>query len=437
MNSVIWNVQGAGKKGFRGAYRYLLKNNQVDILVLTETRVSGLQAQKVKNRLNFNIFEIVEAMGFFGGVWMFWNYQNVQLLIANKKQHFIHAVLDTRKGPTHLIAMYAPPTVQRRKIFWDELEEEGGSPILFSDSLYFSHWISRLNLIDMGFIGTNFTRRRGNDANLRVVKRLDRVLANVEGRTIWSDAIVCHLPRNRSNHNPLYLCLEGGKSLEKCRHPFRFESAWTLHPKFKPFVKHNWNDQTDSPTILSTLKNYLLQWNRDVFGNIHIQKSKIVAQLKHIQHQLDRRVFNVLLDKEKALREELDSTIAQEESLWFQKSHDTWIELGDRNTSYLHTSTIIRRRCNQILTLENEWITDTAKLESFITSYFKELYSLPDSKRAPIDFIRGGFPPIPPEDSKSLATPIVEKDISTTLTTMGSFKAPGYDGFQPIFYKTC
>ncbi|KAL8129663.1 hypothetical protein V2J09_018818, partial [Rumex salicifolius] len=69
--------------------------------------------------------------------------------------------------------------------------------------------------------------------------------------------------------------------------------------------------------------------------------------------------------------------------------------------------------------------------------YFKDLYSLSDSDRASINFIRGGFPPISPDDSEALATPIMEKDIYAALSTMDSFKAPDYDGFQPIFYKNC
>ena len=47
--------------------------------------------------------------------------------------------------------------------------------------------------------------------------------------------------------------------------------------------------------------------------------------------------------------------------LWFQKSREKWVELGDRNTKYFHTSTIIRRCRNRIEALkdnEDRWVVN-------------------------------------------------------------------------------
>lgn len=44
-----------------------------------------------------------------------------------------------------------------------------------------------------------------------------------------------------------------------------------------------------------------------------------------------------------------------------QKSRVEWLKMGDRNTKFLHTSTLIRRRMNKIEQLKNEegeWVRD-------------------------------------------------------------------------------
>lgn len=54
---------------------------------------------------------------------------------------------------------------------------------------------------------------------------------------------------------------------------------------------------------------------------------------------------------------------------------------GDRNTKYLHTSTIIRRRRNRIEMLKDEegrWISNSQDLESLAVNHYKRLYSMDD-----------------------------------------------------------
>jgi len=52
--------------------------------------------------------------------------------------------------------------------------------------------------------------------------------------------------------------------------------------------------------------------------------------------------------------------------------------MGDRNTSYFHTSTVIRRRRNRIKMLKNDedqWVSDTRDLEKLVLDYYSRLYS--------------------------------------------------------------
>ena len=73
-----------------------------------------------------------------------------------------------------------------------------------------------------------------------------------------------------------------------------------------------------------------------------------------VQDLLELAPTDAMLAKEADLIAELDGVFEKKEVLWFQKSREKWIALGDRNTQYFHTSTIIRRRRNMIEMLKNE-----------------------------------------------------------------------------------
>lgn len=51
-----------------------------------------------------------------------------------------------------------------------------------------------------------------------------------------------------------------------------------------------------------------------------------------IQKELERSHSNSLLQKEKAIREELDEVLSHEKLLWKQKSKYDWLKLEDKNT---------------------------------------------------------------------------------------------------------
>lgn len=85
----------------------------------------------------------------------------------------------------------------------------------------------------------------------------------------------------------------------------------------------------------------LQQWSKEVFGNINWKKC-FLARVKGIQSKLSTNFHGGLTRLEAKLRKELDIVLDQEELLWFQKSREKWILEGDRNTSYYHTSAIVK-----------------------------------------------------------------------------------------------
>jgi hypothetical protein len=66
--------------------------------------------------------------------------------------------------------------------------------------------------------------------------------------------------------------------------------------------------------------------------------------------------------------------------LWYQKSRENWVKFGDKNTSFFHAQTIIRRKRNRIhrLQLPNGlWSSDTSILQEEAQSFFKTFFAAP------------------------------------------------------------
>jgi len=74
---------------------------------------------------------------------------------------------------------------------------------------------------------------------------------------------------------------------------------------------------------------------------------------------------------------EMDSVLSQEEDLWALKSQINWMIQGDRNTSFYHVSTLVRRKRNQIMAIKDtygEWIAKENTVQEYIRSRFAGIY---------------------------------------------------------------
>ncbi|KAL8166809.1 hypothetical protein V2J09_008308 [Rumex salicifolius] len=377
---------GAGKAGFVKNVNYTIRSRNVSILALFETQISGERADAVCARIQLNNYFRIEAQGRTGGIWVFWDADR----ILSSQQHFVRSRITLNSRNFQFVFAYAPPTVYRRRPFWadfeaelndvseplfvggdfnciiDSSERQGGSGYLHNDSAVFLNLINTVGLIDMGFCGQNFTWSRGNKVENHVAKRLDRVLLNSDARLQCPEAFVRHLPKFGSDHTPLLVSFESPENRYQRRRPFRFEAAWLSHPDFHSFLDQNWPKNCAATAALAQLKPKLLRWNKQVFGNIQERKKQILADIEDVQTRVGVHVTDDLLNQNARLQSDLDRVINQEELLWQQKSRELWLQGGDRNTSFFHASTIIRRRKNKIETLQNSQETFIkCRLKSF------------------------------------------------------------------------
>ena len=464
MNCFLWNCRGANKPNFRRSIRYILKKFKTDILAVFETHAGGERAKRICQGLGFDQSFRVDAVGQSGGLWFLWKSEVEEVEIVDHADQFIHAKVTKEQVSLHLIVVYAAPTVSRRSGLWTQLSEvmgrivgplvvggdfntivrlderSGGNGQLSQDSLAFGDWINGQSLIDMGFRGNKYTWRRGKQEQWCVAKRLDRVLCCAQARLTWEEAVVTHLPFLASDHAPLYVQLEPENRGNLKRRPFRFEAAWLSHPGFKDLLVSSWSRDLTTPKALTQLERTLRMWNKEVFGEIQVRKEQLMSDINMVQGLLDHTHTNALLGREAELLKEFEVVLEQEEMLWFQKSREKWVALGDRNTKYFHTLTVVRRRRNRIEMLKNEdevWVSDAPELEQLAIQYYKRLYSLDDVELVVDKLPQEGFPCLKYEECRELNRQFIAVEVVGAVKSMGKFKAPGPDGFQPVFYQDC
>ncbi|CAN1142686.1 Transposon TX1 uncharacterized 149 kDa protein [Linum perenne] len=450
-----WNCRGAGHAEFVPTLKFYMSKFKSLVVFILEPRISGAAAAKVLRKLDFDSRIIIEAHGFSGGIWVLWNSFSATLMEEARSEQVIHMKVSIPGHPDSVAsAVYIRPNPTRRAMLWDELhhrtlgeshpwalfgdfnvilladEKDGGAPFVPYRSASFKQCVDTCGLQDSGFIGPRFTWFRGS---LR--ERLDRGLANMTWRCAFPEAVVKHLPQLRSDHRPILACFFGLEIPNRSRRPFRFIVPWLSHPDFPRLLSSVWRTDFRALTNLIRLSAKLRSWNRDVYGNISRRKDALLMHLAEIEHAMVSNPTAELCSAEANTRKNLEHTLWEEAVLWAQKSRANWINDDDRNTRYFHQSTLKRRASYKISVLQLEdgtWIDDPTSLQNLAIGHFSKLFREEDGAYRRI--INGFFPLSASEAEQIMRAPDMS-EIRSVVSSMKGLKAPGADGFQPIFFQ--
>ncbi|KAK9724491.1 hypothetical protein RND81_05G076600, partial [Saponaria officinalis] len=120
---MVWNVQGTGSKNKISAIKEVVKTYKPSVLALVETHMGGDHAIKLGNILGYDGHSRVNAMGFSGGIWIYWKKDVVSVTPITEHAQFITMEV-ARNGefPWLFSAVYADPDPTSRRELWQELE---------------------------------------------------------------------------------------------------------------------------------------------------------------------------------------------------------------------------------------------------------------------------------------------------------------------------
>lgn len=426
--------------------------------------MGGEKARQILSSLGFSNWYAVDPIGYAGGIWFLLDRARVKVTIHGHTFQDIHSTVEVCGLPSFFASIiYASPNRYRRKFLWKNLadiallvkgpwvvvgdlnevmsndEKSGVNSVCSSRICDFKACLHACHLTDVGYCGQKFTWCNKRFNGQLVFQRSDRFLGNFDWVSLFPDSVVHHLPRIRSDHNPILFSSKSSASLNVLK-PFRCERVWLDQPDFEALVSNVWRENDHNPifNILSTVKDHAVLWNKESFGNIFARKRRILARLEGINRSLAVNPNFFLENLQDTLSKEYQSVLSLEEELWAPKARLDWLNLGDANTKFFHLYVVHRRRSNRILCIKDNmgnWVEDPQGVHDVIVSLFKNLFSVSTSIPLPTSFI-----PIITLDSflSSLDALPSNVEIKEALWNLKPFKAAGPDGFEAGFFqKNC
>uniref|UniRef100_A0A2N9ETY0 DUF4283 domain-containing protein n=1 Tax=Fagus sylvatica TaxID=28930 RepID=A0A2N9ETY0_FAGSY len=340
--------------------------------------------------------------------------------------------------PSSLVGFYGPPYYHKRIKAWTNLvallqslegprlcfgdfnliveanEKLGGHTGSTSATNYLRNLMFELGAVDLGFSGAKFTwcnKRWGKGC---IKERLDRGVTNSMWRTSFPRASA---PR-----------------------PFRFEAMWTKDPRCYGVINEAWKKEFVRNECFHLCKKQfhstiaLRKWNKEVFGHCQSRISEISSQIEQIQCEAPS--FENC-SKEASLQFELNCWLSRNELIWRQKSRETWLRDGDRNTMFFHISAVVRHRKNSIDALRGEdgiWLVNLSDIREHVVSNFQQLFT-EEEACCSLDLENLINSSISMAENAHLCQLPSPDEIRDTVFSMQSLKSPGPDRLPPLFYK--
>nr|POE76376.1 hypothetical protein CFP56_38007 [Quercus suber] len=207
MNILSWNCRGAINPNFGTVVSEMIRKLHPAILIISETKVSGVRAKGIIDRIPMDGVIVANSIGLSRGLWVLWDSRQVELTELSSTEQEIHALVTSTAKPTLLLfVVYASPQFAERRLLWDTLTTVAGLHSM--PALRFQECLDNCRMIDIGFNGPRFTWSNHRPLSQLIQTRIDRIFVNAEWNDLYPEAAVFHLEKTHSNHCSIRLCFE-------------------------------------------------------------------------------------------------------------------------------------------------------------------------------------------------------------------------------------
>jgi hypothetical protein len=257
-------------------------------------------------------------------------------------------------------------------------------------------------------------------------------------RDLFADVVVQHVVSSRLDHCPILVELRKDCWDRKGSRLFRYEVMWERVDSLSLVIRNEWNNLSDMGSlgglvrVLDNMQKTLSQWSKHHFCSVTTELNKLRKELEEAQAQP-----SVNREACRAIKDQMDELLYQEEMMWLQRSRVSWLRKGDRNTKYFHQHAKWRARKNKIRKLQRSdesWCDNPREMQDMAHQYFGDLFSM-DREVAPDHVLNLVEQMVTPTMNQHLCEAFTEKEISDAMFQMGPLKAPGLDGFPARFYQ--
>ncbi|KAL0329326.1 UNVERIFIED_CONTAM: hypothetical protein Sradi_4919300, partial [Sesamum radiatum] len=127
-----------------------------------------------------------------------------------------------------------------------------------------------------------------------------------------------------------------------------------------------------------------------------------------------------------------------ESEFWRQKSNCKWLEAGERNTKFFHSSVKKKRlksRISRVMDNQQE-ITDSAQIKELAVHFFRSILCDTSATSLPHDF-PFQFPQVRQDVVLNLCQAPSQEDIKEVVFSINKESVVGPDGFSSTFFQAC
>lgn len=400
------------------------------------------------------------AQGTAGGLLTLWKPASFTLLQVSKGDRFLFTLFSVNQSSNCVVGnIYGPHLESSRISFFTDLglvfgqwncsmvlggdfnatlNAEDRSGRLGGTEASFSNFVQDWNLIDLPLQNSDFTWY--SERNGGVWSRIDRWLLNEEA---WDGlGEVTQRAENWGLSDHRMVALSWGQQVTGPK-PFLFYNNWLLDKEFDRMVKEWW-----SSTAVQGWSGYVLQQKfkelkLKIKGWSGHSRTRGEENIKSLEEELQVIMERLELDGDS---EELKIKRCQiisglwdgykaEESKWLQKSRVRWFKEGDKNTSFFHFTSKMRRAKNSIsrLRVADQWEEDPSRIKEAIRNHFKSFFTRDDTLRPKLRC--PNLVKLSVAEKGNIERKFSEEEIWQVIKKCDGNKAPGPDGFNFNFFK--
>ncbi|GJY62450.1 putative RNA-directed DNA polymerase [Tanacetum coccineum] len=468
-NLASWNIKGMNQAPKQKEVHQVILENNMCLCAILESHVAkdnvhGL-CSKVFKRWNWtsNSLSCMKSSRIIMG----WNPDILNVVVIASDDQVMHTcvLFKADKKEVFCSVVYAHNNYIHRRALWKNLkthkgyvrgrpwvvlgdfnvslsagDKSTGSSYIDTGMRDFQECVEDIEVMDVNSTGLKFTWNQKPKGDSGLLKKIDRIMSNLEFSANFVGSCAVFQPYRTSDHAPAVLRIPMNSM--KRPHAFKFFNLLVHNTRFKEVVSNVWQQTISGFWMFKVVKRLKLlkkPLRKLLFdhGNIHENVKKIRHELDEAQKDLDSDPSNVeLREEEAAYLHAYQDAILMEERLLVQKAKIDWLKLGDANTAYFHKvvkSQTARNRIDSIVDNNGATIDGDQVPLAFIDHY-TEFLGQPGTTTVfhSNDIFCNR---LSMEGANSMIREVSDKEIKDTMFSMGDNKALGPDGFSAAFFK--
>ncbi|GJR10704.1 hypothetical protein Tco_0793356 [Tanacetum coccineum] len=372
-----------------------------------------------------------------------WNTNDVDVVVISQDDQVMHTRIWFRRDRKEVFCsfIYAHNHyTQRRKLWanlslhkafvWDRswcLMGDFNAALFLDDSSMgrssidismreFRECVEEIEVMDVNNTGLKFTWNQKPKGKEGLLKKIDRVLANISFVDAYVGAYAIFQPYRISDHSLAVLKIPMVNKMKP--RTFKFANILVNHTGFKRLVQENWSSNVSGFRmfqVVSKLKNPKRPFQKLLFdhGNLH---SNVKKEAVYVQAYND-----ALILKERFLK---------------QKAKIEWLQVGDTNFAYFHKSVkskVSRSHIDYITTADGTIFEGDRVPSAFVDHYTTFLGQQGNVDALNIHDLFGTK--LDENVAAEMVKPITPQEVKEAIFSMGNDKSPGPDGYTTAFFK--